>query len=101
MKTYMDYGQALKVLEAGGIVTRPGWNGNNMFIFMQVGNKVPKAFIPNFKSLPDKVKKILEEKDEDVVFNQSITMYTAQGTMQPGWHPSQPDMFATDWIEIE
>jgi len=28
-------------------------------------------------------------------------MYTAQGTMQPGWVCSQADMNADDWIIVE
>lgn len=101
MSKNLNYGQALEALQSGKIVTRPGWNGKGMWIFMQIGNTVPKSFIPNFKSLPDNVKAKLADRDQDVIFNPSITMMTAQGSFQPGWLASQSDMFATDWEVVE
>lgn len=89
---------ALAAIKDGKMVTRLGWNGKGMFIFQTVGNTVAKDFIPKFASLPDAVKTFLATKDADVVFNPSITMYNAQGEMQPGWLASQADMLATDWF---
>ena len=83
-----NFGQALEAMALGQIVTRMGWNGKNMWIFMQVGNVVSKDYIPNFKSLPERVKDKFIELNKDVVFRQSITIMTADGTLQPGWHPS-------------
>lgn len=34
---------------------------------------------------------------EVVDINPHIDMFTAQGTMQPGWLASQADMLADDW----
>jgi len=34
---------------------------------------------------------------ESVTIDQHIDMFTAAGTMQPGWLASQADMFAEDW----
>ena len=93
----MTFGEALVALNKGELLTRSNWNGKNMFIFKTVGNVVDKSFIPSFKSLPDKVKKFLLPLDHDVVFNSSITMYTAGGEMQPGWLCSQADLLAADW----
>jgi len=97
----MDFGQALEALNNGEMVQRQGWNGKGMFIFKTVGNTVSKDFIQKFASLPQSVKDFLEAKGEDVVFHASITMYTAQGTMQPGWLASQADMLADDWTGVE
>lgn len=93
----MNFGEALEKLNAGCRVSRIGWNGKNMFIYKTVGNTVSKDFIPKFASLPDSVKNFLLEKGEDVVFQSSLTMYTAAGEMQPGWLASQSDMLAQDW----
>lgn len=93
----MNFGQALQHLQGGGLLQRSGWNGKGMFIYQTIGNTVPKDVIPNFKSLPEPVKKFLQKKGEDVVFHPSITMYTATGEMQPGWLASQADMLADDW----
>lgn len=97
----MNFGQAIEALNQGEMVQRSGWNGKGMFVYKTVGNTVSKDFIPKFASLPDKVKTFLQKKDADVVFHPSITMYTAQGEMQPGWLCSQADMLAEDWEVLE
>lgn len=96
----MNFGQALEVLNEGKMVSRSGWNGKNMFIYKTVGNTVPKDFIPKFASLPDSVKTFLSNRGTDVVFQPSLTMYTAAGEMQPGWLASQSDMLAQDWDTV-
>lgn len=97
---YFSYSSALELLKDGNMLSRKGWNGANMFVFKTLGNTVSKDFIPKFASLPDSVKKFLAEKDEDVVFKDSFTIYNAQGEMQPGWHASQGDTLAEDWFVI-
>jgi hypothetical protein len=97
----MNFGQALEALNESKMVSRSGWNGKGMFIYKTVGNTVSKDFIPKFASLPDSVKVFLAKKDADVVFHASMTMYTAQGEMQPGWLCSQADMLADDWGIVE
>lgn len=97
----MNFGQALKALHEGKRVARSGWNGKNMFIYKTVGNTVSKVFIPKFASLPTSVKTFLEQKGADVVFQSSLTMYTAAGEMQPGWLASQSDMLADDWGSLD
>ena len=64
-------GWAVKQMEAGKRVTRPGWNGKGMYLYL---TSVTAGFEP------------------------CIVMYTAQGTHQPGWLASQPDLLATDWM---
>lgn len=93
----MKFGQAIDALNNGLMVQRQGWNGKGMFIYKTVGNIVSKDFIPKFASLPTTVKTFLQNKGEDVVFNSSLTMYTANGAMQPGWLASQADILAEDW----
>lgn len=93
----MNFGQTIEELNAGNMMQRAGWNGKGMFIYKTVGNTVNKDFIPKFASLPTSVKDFLEKKGEDVIFHSSITMYTAQGEMQPGWLASQADILADDW----
>lgn len=97
----LPFSQALELLKEGWCVQREGWNGKNQFVYKTVGNTVSKDFIPKFASLPDSVKTFLSEKGEDVVFQPSLTLYNAQGNMQPGWVPSQGDLFANDWQTVE
>lgn len=93
----MNFGEASQATDNGFMIQRSGWNGKDQFVYRTVGNIVSKDFIPKFASLPDAVKKFLSIKGEDVIFNSSLTLYNAQGQMQPGWLPSQGDLTATDW----
>jgi len=93
----MNFGQAIEAMNDGKMVSRSGWNGKNMFVYKTLGNSVSKDFIPKFASLPQSVKDFLQVKNADVIFHPSITMYTAQGEMQPGWLASQSDILADDW----
>jgi len=97
----MNFGEAIAAMNDGQMVQREGWNGKGMFVYKTVGNTVGKDFIPKFASLPQSVKDFLQRKDADVVFHSSITMYTAQGEMQPGWLASQADILADDWQVLE
>jgi hypothetical protein len=97
----MNFGQALEALNDGQMVQRIGWNGKGQFVYKTVGNTVSADFIPKFASLPDSVKTFLGKKGEPVVFNPSLTLYNAQGEMQPGWLPSQGDLSAVDWEVLE
>lgn len=93
----MGFDFALRALNNGKKLQREGWNGKGQFVYRTVGNTVSKDFIPKFASLPASVKEFLLKKDEDIIFNSSLTLYNAQGQMQPGWVPSQGDLSATDW----
>jgi len=93
----MIFGNAIVAMNNGHMVRRSGWNGKGMFVYKTVGNTVSKDFIPKFASLPASVKVFLEKKGEDIVFQHSITMYTASGVMQPGWLASQADILTEDW----
>jgi len=98
----MNFGQALEALKNGEMVQRQGWN-KGIFIYKTVGNTVDveKTPIQKFASLPQSVKDFLERRGGNVEFHSQLTMYTAQGTMQPGWLASQADMLADDWTGIE
>jgi len=97
----MNFGNAIAAMNNGHMVRREGWNGKGMFIYKTIGNTVSKDFIPKFASLPASVKAFLQARDEDVVFQSSITMYTAQAVMQPGWLASQADILSEDWEIFE
>lgn len=96
----LTFNDAIIFLKDGRMLARRGWNGKEMFIYKTVGNTVSKDFIPKFASLPESVKEFLLKRDQDVVFRDSLTMFTAQGEMQPGWVASQSDILAEDWYEI-
>lgn len=97
----LSFTAVLYHINEGRMVRRAGWNGKGQFVYKTVGNTVSKDFIPKFASLPKSVKDFLSTKGEDIVFNSSLTLYNAQGEMQPGWLPSQGDLMANDWEVCE
>jgi hypothetical protein len=71
----MDIGEAVNVLRKGGMVTRSGWNGKNMWLQLQVPDARSKMTLPY------------------------VFMVTARGDLVP-WLCSQTDLLATDWETV-
>lgn len=72
----MDFGIAIQQLKLGNRVTRKGWNGKGMSLYLEEWNS----------PFPDEPE-----------YQPCIVMITAQGKLQPGWLASQADMLAEDW----
>lgn len=84
MSKTMDFGDALRALKQGKKVTRAGWNGRGMYLFIArpiafglLGDCTPEATVTTTEP--------------------SICMRTAQSTIVVGWLASQTDMLAEDW----
>lgn len=65
----MTFGDAIEAMKEGHNVSRSGWNGKGMLIYI--------TCFPGFEPC--------------------ICMKTAQGALQPGWLASQTDILSTDW----
>lgn len=83
----MDFSEALLYVKAGKRVSREGWNGKGMFIFLVPGS----TFTVNREPLMS----ILGEGTQ-VNYHGHVNMKTADGMIVP-WLCSQTDMLATDW----
>lgn len=83
----MNFGHALVILKAGGRVSRAGWNGKNMFLFLVNGS----TFVVNREPLLS----IMGEGTQ-VNYHAHVDMKTADGQIVP-WLCSQTDMLADDW----
>ncbi len=95
MNTNLTYGEALVALKSGKLVSRSGWNGKGMFIFMRPEAIVPVSVV---KSLPDSVKDHYAKIGlEDVTFSAYLCMKAADDSIVNGWLASQTDMLASDW----
>lgn len=106
------FGQALESLKQGRLVTRKGWNGKGMFIFMRPADEIRvDIVVNNVKSLPLSVKDYYKKDmfdtnntpikiaDDDVVkFTAYLCMKAADGTIVNGWLASQTDMLSEDWM---
>lgn len=79
----MTFGDAFEHALQGKSIKRAGWNGANQHVYVEDGYS-QKIGAGVFKGQERKYAPVL------VLFN-------AQGVHQPGWLPSQGDLFATDW----
>ena len=87
----LSFGDAIAYLKLGFKVARAGWNGKGMWLILQTGSEVTlregtcyhKAGLKHVKVDPH------------------IDMFTAAGTMQPGWLASQADILSDDWQIIK
>lgn len=66
----MNYAEAHAAVLSGEKICREGWNGANQFVFVfEAGDGAQPC----------------------------LALRNAQGLLQPGWVPSQGDMFGKDW----
>lgn len=80
----MNFGKALEALKDGKKVSRKGWNGKGMYLFLvSVLSYETKAEVDSTSA------------------HQSIAMRTADSSVVIGWLASQTDMLAEDWIVLE
>ncbi len=86
-----DFSEALKALKRGLCVSRSGWNGKGLFIYL-----VPKSVF-KVNRLP--LAGIFREGTE-VNYLSHIDMKTVDGSCVP-WLASQTDLLAEDWEVVE
>lgn len=86
-----NYETALTGLKSGKKFRRVGWNGKGMWVVL-----VPGTPNVQLREGSPYAKAGLTE----VSIDPHIDLFTAQGTMQPGWLASQADQLAEDWEEV-
>lgn len=103
----MNFGEAIQALEEGKLVSRSGWNGKGLFVFMQVPATIGMDIVPKMQSLPPAVKEEFARRSESGDSNlQSICYYNQLALVSPnnmisGWSPSTSDALAIDWTLYE
>lgn len=88
----MNFGQAIEALKQGKRVTRAGWNGKGMFLYLTPGSEVPYS-----KLRPETQKALIDHPKSTITINGHIDMKAADGSVVVGWLASQTDMLAEDW----
>lgn len=86
----MDFGEAVRALKTGWRVTRPGWNGKNMYLAYQPGYPDGIAINQNTATATG------IPLGTVCCFRPYIMMFTADGEFVP-WVASQSDILAEDW----
>lgn len=88
----MSFGEALALLKAGRVVSRAGWNGKGMFVFLVSGCSTRAAHLP----VPETSTSFDEWDDVRVL--PYLALRTVSGDVVP-WLASQTDLLADDWSE--
>ena len=113
MKTQLTYGQALEAVKEGQLISREGWNGKGMFVFMRPADQLSvDTIVHKVKSVPDALKGHLArltdpalpnriDGDSMIQFTAYLCMKAADGSIVNGWLASQTDMLSSDWCILE
>lgn len=83
----MNFSQALALVKEGERVSRAGWNGKGMFIFLVPGSTFTVNRPPLMGIYP---------AGTEVRYHAHIDMKTADDMVVP-WLASQTDLLAEDW----
>lgn len=95
----MTFGEAIEALKKGYRVSRQGWNGKGMFLFLH--ERMECESVEGPENVYIKTLKELKEKNGSVKFVPVICMKAANDEVVVGWLASQTDMLSNDWIIIE
>ncbi len=89
-KAPMDFSDALRMIKNGKRVTRQGWTGANMFVFLVPGSTFTVNRPPLLGIYPE---------GTQVDYRPHIDVRDAKGMVGP-WTPSGVDLMADDWQEV-
>lgn len=98
---HMDFGQAIRVLKAGGKVARAGWNGRGMYLWLKPAAEVKREWCRD----PYFIEAIDKNGGESIAALGTICMFTHDSTgrkaVLTGWLASQSDMLCEDWYIVD
>jgi hypothetical protein len=97
METNKTYQQALDAARDGYLISREGWNGKGLFVFLQIPSEVPEAIIPKMSSLPNSAKTLLVGRGGPIRYKNQAALIGPDNTIT-GWAPSLSDTLANDWV---
>lgn len=83
----MNFGEAIEAMKEGKLVSRSGWNGKGMFVFLVPGSTFNVNRAPLLGIFPE---------GTEINYRPHIDMRDAEGKIVP-WLASQTDMLADDW----
>lgn len=92
----MKFGDAIEALKEGKKVTRTGWNGKGMYLWL-----MPAATVKAEWCREPHLKEIAENNGGEVECLGSIRMKTADNKVLTGWLASQTDILSEDWVLYE
>ena len=87
----LTFGEAIEALKIGQKVTRSGWNGAGMFLFLVNGSTFTVNRLPLLGIYPE---------GTVINYRSHIDMKTVDGSIVP-WVASQSDILAEDWVVLD
>lgn len=103
-KENFNFGYAIEELKQGKRISRSGWNGKGMFVFLNMGNIAePVPINPDGLTLVEGIRQdlfVLGDKGTTTRLP-NINMKAASGSTVTGWLASQTDMLAEDWCILD
>ena len=106
----ISFGAAISAMRQGKRLARRGWNGNELFVFMQVPASVPADIVPKMSSLPQSVKDEFKRRfeamnkhrkqDADIRYRNQFAIVKPTCEIN-GWVPSSSDVLADDWVILD
>jgi len=86
------FGEAIEALKSGKKVTRLGWNGNGMYLWLKPATTIKSEWCkdPMLKSIAD-------SNGGEITALGTICMKTADNKILTGWLASQTDILSEDW----
>lgn len=83
----MKFTEALEIARKGAKISREGWNGKEMFVFLVNGDNIKAAIHEAYG----------DPKKDGYDVRDFLMMFTAQRDLVP-WVASQTDLLAEDWL---
>lgn len=95
----MNFGQAIEALKAGKKVSRKGWNGKGMYLWMK-----PVFVIKPEMCSDQMLKQAVIDNGGELLGLQTISIFTSDAggrkEVLSGWVASPLDMLMDDWIIV-
>lgn len=101
----LNIGAAMQAAMDGKRITRKGWNGKGLFVFMQNPTHIDEDIVPKMQSLPQSVKdefaRRFEGPDRHYIAYSNQMCLVDPSCLITGWSPSTPDVLARDWVILD
>jgi len=96
----MNFGQAIEALKQGKSVSRNGWNGKGMFIYLNKGGC--STHLADDETLDGISGSLFDLTGDGTVTRlPNLNMKSATGAIVTGWLASQTDILSEDWGVVE
>ena len=100
MKKGLNFGDAIEALKDGKKVSRKGWNGKGMYLWLK-----PAVTVKSEWCKDPVLKEICDDNGGGIEALGTVCMYTHDSTgrkaVLTGWLASQSDMLLEDWVILE